>query len=76
MKQAIAYDNKYKIIFLFILSLIAIGIVLLGFDQSIGLALPYKKVINWMCWIALYFLAQFAVAIFIGKLIKGSNDLE
>ena len=76
MKQEIIYDNKYKIIILFIFSIITIGGILLGFRQSIDITYSYKNIVNWGSWIILYFLAQFSVMLFIGKMIKGSDESE
>lgn len=66
-------NNKNKLVALLLFSLFAIGILWISIGQPIDLIVANKKVITWINWIVLYFIAQFMVAVFIGRAIRGSE---
>jgi small-conductance mechanosensitive channel len=76
MKQESVHSSKNKIFLLMIFFVFAMGIIVIGIEQPLELIMANKKIVNWISWIILYFIAQFAVAVFIGRAIKGSNKSE
>ena len=68
--------HKNILVFSFLLSLFAITILSLGVDQPIELITANKKAISWLFWGAFYILAQFVVALFVGRIIGGSKRSE
>ena len=68
--------HKNILVFSFLLSLFAITILSLGVDQPIEFITANKKAISWLFWGAFYILAQFVVAVFVGRIIGGSNSSE
>lgn len=67
---------KNRLLFLLILFTFVIGVVWLSVEQSIELSTAQKGIINWVSYIGLYFVAQFGVAVFVGKMIGGRNTPE
>ncbi len=65
-------NNKNKLVFLLLFFLFAIGLFWIGIG-SIDLIIANKRVVTWVNWIVLYFIAQFAVATFIGRALRGSE---
>ena len=73
MIQELINGNKNKLIFLLLFSL-AITIFSISVYQQIEFITVNKKVISWLLWVVFYILAQFIVAVFVGRMIRGSNS--
>lgn len=73
MIQGLLTSNKNKLAFLLLFSLFAIAIASIGIDQPIHFIMENKQAVSWFLWIALYILAQFTVAVFVGRLIRGTE---
>jgi hypothetical protein len=72
MIQGSIISNKKKFLFLFFL--FAVAILWVSIDQPIQLFIGNKKIISWFLWIVFYLLAQFSVAAFVGRVIKGTKN--
>ena len=68
--------HKNRLFLLLVLFIFAFGFVWLSVEQSIEFSMVQKSVINWASLIALCFIAQFGLAVFIGKMIRGHNQPE
>lgn len=71
LKELMNGNNKWAFLLLF--SLFAITIIFIGIDQPIKFITANKQAVSWILWIALYILAQFIVAVFVGRMIRGTN---
>ncbi|MFO7678787.1 MAG: hypothetical protein R6X34_01940 [Chloroflexota bacterium] len=74
MKQGLINGNKNKLTFLLFFSLFAITVLSISGDQPIAFITANKKVVSLLLWIVIYILAQFVVAVFVGRIIRGPSS--
>jgi hypothetical protein len=74
MIQGLINSNKNKLVFLLLFSLFAITVLLIGINQPIAFIIANKKVVSLLLWIVIYILAQFVVAVFVGRIIRGQSS--
>ncbi len=72
MRNELIHYKSQLFLLLTIFTFLA-GFVLVSLAQTTELSSVQKSIVNWTSWIALYFIAQFGVAIFIGKMIRSQN---
>lgn len=73
MIQGLIINNKNKLAFLFVSSFVAIVIISIGVSQPTEFIMANRKAVSWFLWIAMYFWAQFVVAVFVGRMIRGKE---